>query len=111
MIGGRAHEHPALRELYGIKSDAELESPETLKLFDDASPLSHVSAGDPPVILFYAEPDGPLPAHAKPGQGIHHPRSGVRSGTSSLRSESNAFSTIATTIPRRMITTTTCSAT
>ena len=31
LIGGRAHEHPALREFYGIKSDAELDSPETLQ--------------------------------------------------------------------------------
>lgn len=46
------------------------------KLYEDASPLNYVSGGDPPVILFYAEPKGPLPADAKPGQGIHHPRFG-----------------------------------
>jgi hypothetical protein len=37
----------------------------------------YASADDPPVILFYAEPDEPLPADAKPGQGIHHPRFGA----------------------------------
>ena len=41
-----------------------------------ASPINHVSSGDPPAILFYAEPNAPLPANAKPGQGIHHPRFG-----------------------------------
>jgi len=76
-IGGRAHEHPALRSFYGIKSDAELDSPRTHQLYQEASPLSYVSADDPPAILFYAEPDEPLPADAAPGQGIHHPRFGA----------------------------------
>jgi acetyl esterase len=75
-IGGRAHEHSALRDFYGIKSDAEMDSPRIQKLFEDASPLNHVSSDDPPVILFYAEPDAPLPPDAKAGQGIHHPRFG-----------------------------------
>jgi len=77
LIGGRAHEHPALKSFYGIMSDAELDSPRTEKLYEEASPINYVSAGDPPAILFYAEPNGPLPADAKPGQGIHHPRFGA----------------------------------
>ena len=59
LIGGRAHEHPALRGFYGIKSDADLDSPETHKLYEEASPINYVSADDPPAILFYAEPNGP----------------------------------------------------
>ena len=61
---------------YGITSDADLDSPRSHKLYEEASPLNYVSAGDPPAILFYAEPNAPLPADAKPGQGIHHPRFG-----------------------------------
>ena len=76
LIGGRAHEHPALRPFYGIKSDAEMDSPRIHKLFEEASPLNYVTSDDPPAILFYAEPDAPLPADAKPGKGIHHPRFG-----------------------------------
>jgi acetyl esterase len=76
LIGGRAHEHPALPLFYGIASDADRDSPRMHKLFEAASPINHVSADDPPVILFYAEPNGPLPTDAKPGQGIHHPRFG-----------------------------------
>jgi len=76
-IGGRAHEHPALRSFYGITSDADLESPKTHKLYEEASPLTYVSADDPPAFLFYSEPNAPLPADAKPGQGIHHPRFGA----------------------------------
>jgi acetyl esterase/lipase len=75
-IGGRAHEHPALRPFYGITSDADLDSPRTLKLYEEASPLTYVSADDPPAFLYYAEPNVPLPADAKPGEGIHHPRFG-----------------------------------
>jgi acetyl esterase len=76
LIGGRTHEHSALRPFFGVKSDADSESPRILKLYEEASPINYVTADDPPVILFYAEPNAPLPADAKPGQGIHHPRFG-----------------------------------
>jgi acetyl esterase/lipase len=75
VIGGRAHEHPALLPFYGIKAD-QIDSPRAHKLFEEASPLTHVSAGDAPVWMFYNEPKGPLAEDAKPGQGIHHPRFG-----------------------------------
>ncbi len=77
LIGGRAHEHSALRPFFGIKSDSDLTSPATIKLYEDASPLNHASTDDPPVVLFYKEPDKPLPPSAKPGSGIHHPRFGA----------------------------------
>ena len=76
LIGGRAHEHPALRWFYGIKSEAEVDSPRAQRLFEEASPINYVTSDDPPVIMFYAEPDAPLPPDAKAGQGIHHPRFG-----------------------------------
>jgi acetyl esterase/lipase len=76
VIGGRAHEHPALVLFYGL-AGADLGTTRAHRLFEDASPIHHASAGDPPVILFYTEPDEPLPAGARPGQGIHHPRFGA----------------------------------
>ena len=76
LIGGRAHEHPALMPFYGLKPD-ELDTPKAHKLYEEASPITHLSKGDPPVFLFYSEPKGPLPADARPGQGIHHPNFGV----------------------------------
>ncbi len=76
LIGGRAHEHPALRPFYGIESDAELDSPRIEQLFEEASPINYVTSDDPPGILFYAEPDAPVASNAKPGVGIHHPRFG-----------------------------------
>jgi acetyl esterase len=74
-IGGKAHEHPALMPFYGLKAD-ELDTPKAHKLYEEASPINFVSKDDPPVFLFYNEPKGPLPADAKPGQGIHHPKFG-----------------------------------
>ncbi len=71
IIGGRAHEHPALEGFYGLKRD-ELDTPKAHKLYEAAAPINHLTAGDPPVHAFYNEPRGPLPADAKPGQGIHH---------------------------------------
>ena len=76
VVGGRAHEHPALRPFYGL-AEPDLGTPKAHKLFEDASPITHASADDPPVILFYAEPDEPLPADTRAGQGIHHPRFGA----------------------------------
>ena len=76
IVGGRAHEHPALQPFYGLKDD-ELDSPRAHKLYEDASPVNHLNAGDPPVWMFYNEPKGPLPPDARPGQGIHHPNFGT----------------------------------
>src|SRR5207244_1995083 len=71
IIGGRAHEHPALQGIYGLKS-AETDSPKAYKLFEAAAPINYLTADDPPVYAYYNEPRGPLPGNAKPGQGIHH---------------------------------------
>jgi acetyl esterase len=77
LIGGRAHEHVALWPLFGVTSEAEADTPRVHRLYEESSPLNYVSADDPPVILFYSEPNTPIPADARPGQGIHHPRFGT----------------------------------
>src|SRR5262245_52031749 len=76
IIGGRAHEHPALQGFYGLKDD-ELDSDKAHKLYEAAAAINYLSAGDPPVYAFYNEPRGPLPADAAPGQGIHHIKFGT----------------------------------
>jgi acetyl esterase/lipase len=75
VVGGRAHEHPALLPLYGLQPD-EVDSPRAHAMYEKASPVRFATADDPPVFLFYNEPKGPLPADARPGQGIHHPNFG-----------------------------------
>jgi hypothetical protein len=74
-IGGRAHEHPALPPLWGVADDG-MDSPKARQVFHDVSPINYLTADDPPVWVVYREPFGDLPANAKPGQGIHHPRFG-----------------------------------
>jgi acetyl esterase/lipase len=77
LVGGRAHEHIALKQLFGMTDPTEPETPRIHRLFEEASPLNHASPDDPPVILFYSEPDTRLSVSARPGQGIHHPRFGT----------------------------------
>lgn len=75
LIGGRAHQHPALLPFYGLKPD-EIDTPKAHKLYKEASPITYVSEGDPPAFMFYSEADRPLSALALPGMGIHHPEFG-----------------------------------
>jgi acetyl esterase len=74
-VGDAAARHPALPDFYGLKPD-ELDTPKAHKLYEDASPITHLSADDPPVFLVYNEPDAPLPPNAPDGAGIHHPNFG-----------------------------------
>lgn len=70
-IGDAAARHPALRGFYGLTDD-ELDTPQAHKLYEAASPINYLTADDPPVFALYNERRGPLPADARPGQGIHH---------------------------------------
>ena len=76
VVGGRAHEHPALRTFYGLEGD-QVDSPEAHALFERASPDRYVTTDDPPVLLIYSESPNPVPDDARPGQGIHHPNFGA----------------------------------
>lgn len=76
-VGEAAAKHPALKGFYGLKDD-ELDSPKAHKLYEEAAPINYLTADDPPVFLLYNEADGPLPADAKPGAGIHHPNFGKK---------------------------------
>jgi acetyl esterase/lipase len=76
-VGEAASRHPALQGFYGLKPD-ELDSPRAHKLYVDAAPITHLTKDDAPVYAFYNEPRGPLPANARPGQGIHHINFGLR---------------------------------
>ncbi len=75
-IGGRAHEHTALKALFA-SVDGRYDSPEADALFKLASPIRFVTRDDPPVWLIYRESKADLPKNAKPGQGIHHPKFGL----------------------------------
>lgn len=74
-IGGRFTEHELGPTLYQMPRE-QFESPAAYALFREISPIEHVSAGDPPVMLYYEESRTPLPPDAPSGQGAHHPAFG-----------------------------------
>jgi acetyl esterase/lipase len=76
LIGGRAHEHPALPAFFGMKRDEDATDPAVIKRFEESSPINYISKDDPPVFLLYAEPKGPIRPDARVGEGIHHPKFG-----------------------------------
>lgn len=63
----------ALNDLFGMKSMADSENapPEKIRLFEEMSPLHHLTPDDGPVLMVY-----PLKMDAPPD--IHHPLFGVR---------------------------------
>lgn len=75
VVGEAASRHPALAQLYGLRED-EMASDRAHRMFEDGSPITYLTKDDPAVFLYYTEPDEPMPADAKPGDGIHHPRFG-----------------------------------
>ena len=71
-IGGRAHEHVALQQLFGVKLE-ELETDKAAKLYEDSSPITHLTKDDPPVMVTHNGNDEP---NDKPGGGIHSKKFG-----------------------------------
>jgi acetyl esterase len=69
LVGGRAHEHPALPGFYGLKPE-EYETEKAYKLYEAASAISYLTGDDPPVYAYYNEARQ-LPENPRPGQGIH----------------------------------------
>jgi hypothetical protein len=65
----------ALRQLFGVDLNKLDDLPaEKYKLFEEVSPINHVTKDAPPVLLFY---NNPIDAEiTNQGIGIHHPRFG-----------------------------------
>ena len=72
-IGGRAHEHPALQFFFGVGPE-EIESDKAAKLYEDASPINHLTKDDPPIRLTYTGQDEP---NEKAGDGMHSQKFGT----------------------------------
>ena len=68
--------HEALVLLYRKKDDKDLNPPELIKLFEDASIINHATRGDPPLYLYYSQANEPLPPNSTGKQHIHHPKFG-----------------------------------
>lgn len=76
LVGESAAQHRVFTGMYGLKPD-ELETNKAHRLFAEAAAITYLTADDPPVFAYYAEPRAPLPTGGKPGEGIHHPNLGV----------------------------------
>ncbi len=75
LIGEPAVRHGLFEPLVGLKK-GDPYTAQSYRTFEDASPINHLSPGDPPVLLIYNEPDVDVPADAKDGTAIHSPRFG-----------------------------------
>ncbi len=76
LIGESAAQHRVFATMHGLRAD-ELDSEKAHRLFDRAAALTYLTADDPPVFAYYAEPRAPLKPGGKAGEGIHHPNLGV----------------------------------
>ena len=68
--------HEALISLYRMKDDKDLNRPELIRLFEDASIINHATPDDPPLYLYYPQANKPLPPNSTGQQHIHHPKFG-----------------------------------
>ncbi|MEQ1859022.1 MAG: alpha/beta hydrolase [Chthoniobacteraceae bacterium] len=68
--------HPALTDLYAVKTDADWKSERVLRLMHDASPISHLTADDVPVFMVYGKGDVPVDASTNESTWVHHIRLG-----------------------------------
>ena len=68
--------HPALVALFGMHSPEDAENPKFFPLFEDSSPINHLTADDPPILLFYSQRNDPLPENSTGEVHIHHPKFG-----------------------------------
>lgn len=75
LISPATARHPSGPHFFGIPP-AESETPRAREVYRQASPITYLTRDDPPAWLYYSEPDVDVPANARPGTGIHHPRFG-----------------------------------
>jgi acetyl esterase/lipase len=75
LIDGVTARIDALRLLFNVKEGDPLQAAHAFGLYEDASPVTHLTRDDPPVLLHYARSNTPLPPETW-SIGIHHPRLG-----------------------------------
>lgn len=68
--------HEALFAFYGLAGPEDVQDPKFFPLFEDASPITHATADDPPVMLFYPQANTDLGPNPAGGAYIHHPKLG-----------------------------------
>jgi acetyl esterase/lipase len=68
--------HPALVTFFGMSSPADAVNPKFFPLFEDSSPINHLTKDDPPILVYFNQRNDPLPPNSTGEQHIHHPKFG-----------------------------------
>lgn len=68
--------HPALLGLFGMESPEDVADEKFHAACAEASPITHVTKDDPPVFLYYPQPNEKLPPGSTGERHIHHPKFG-----------------------------------
>ena len=63
--------------MFGMESPEDIENEKFHPLFEEASPINHLSRDDVPVMAYYNQPNNELPPNSSGGQHIHHPKFGI----------------------------------
>jgi acetyl esterase/lipase len=74
----KLQEHPSTRGFFGVDSLEDLEKPQKIALMKEASPITHLTADDPPIYATYGQADTPVDETTPPGVWVHHPRLGIK---------------------------------
>ncbi|MHC4077932.1 MAG: alpha/beta hydrolase fold domain-containing protein [Planctomycetota bacterium] len=67
----------ALLPFFGMKSKQDIHDKRFHQLFEEASPINHATADDPPVLFFFSQRNLPLRENNTGRQHIHHPKFGI----------------------------------
>lgn len=66
----------AMYAFYGMSRAEDTADTRFHKMFEEASPINHATADDPPVMLYYPQANEPLPPNPPGRLFIHHPKFG-----------------------------------
>jgi len=69
--------HPSLPALYAMEEVPTEWPPELLPLFEEVSPIHHLTVDDPPVMLIYSQANTHPGEPILDGEAVHHPRFGI----------------------------------
>ena len=67
----------AVAQLFGMKGPEDINNAKFHSLFEEASPLTHLTRDDVPVLAYYNQANTELPKNSSGREHIHHPKFGI----------------------------------
>ncbi|MCZ6835643.1 MAG: alpha/beta hydrolase [Planctomycetota bacterium] len=71
-------DHTALVAFYAMMEGETADTPRVAMLAEDASPITHLTKDDPPVYMYYAQPNSEVTIETNQGVWVHHPLLGLK---------------------------------